>query len=166
MHSVLGIRLKPKVLPFSNIPAYLPPFRLSPQLAMRVAYLSSGPILGECSCSCFCYCLILLARTAAHTYTPNHLPIAFERDASCKDHDSTIVGDMNPEKLSTGLGMCCQVLRGNIEGTGGKGLVDGNINTADPSSVHPGVSNQVPSFIDHGYVPRLTNFLCLFLGVR
>src|SRR5260370_3234045 len=120
--------------------------------------------LGECCCSSFCYCLILLARTAAHTYTPNHLPIAFERDASCNDHDSTMVGHMNPEKLSAGLRMCCQVLRGNIECTRGKGLVDGNINTANASSVHPDGSNQNPSFIDHCYVHSLTKFLCLFLG--
>jgi hypothetical protein len=31
MADVLGIRLKPEVLPFSNIPAYLPPFLLSPR---------------------------------------------------------------------------------------------------------------------------------------
>ncbi|GAC1473331.1 MAG: M24 family metallopeptidase [Ktedonobacteraceae bacterium] len=36
MRDVLGIQLKPEVLPFSNIPAYLPPFWLSPQLAMRI----------------------------------------------------------------------------------------------------------------------------------
>ncbi len=36
MQSVLGIQLKPEVLPFSNIPAYLPPFWLAPQRAMRV----------------------------------------------------------------------------------------------------------------------------------
>ncbi|HLX56344.1 MAG TPA: hypothetical protein VKR83_04905 [Ktedonobacteraceae bacterium] len=35
MRDALGIRLKPEVLPFSNIPAYLPPFWLSPQRAMR-----------------------------------------------------------------------------------------------------------------------------------
>jgi hypothetical protein len=33
----LGIRLRPEVLPFSNIPAYLPPFLLSPHRAMVVA---------------------------------------------------------------------------------------------------------------------------------
>jgi len=33
---VLGIQLKPEVLPFSNIPAYLPPFWLSSQQAMRL----------------------------------------------------------------------------------------------------------------------------------
>ncbi len=37
MRNALGIRLKPEVLPFSNIPAYLPPFWLSPGRAMRVA---------------------------------------------------------------------------------------------------------------------------------
>ncbi len=33
----LGLRLAPEVLPFSNIPAYLPPFILSPGRAMRMA---------------------------------------------------------------------------------------------------------------------------------
>ena len=37
MQDVLGIQLKPEVLPFSNIPAYLPPFWLAPQQAMRLA---------------------------------------------------------------------------------------------------------------------------------
>lgn len=36
MQEVIGIRLKPEVLPFSNIPAYLPPYLLSPQTAMKV----------------------------------------------------------------------------------------------------------------------------------
>jgi hypothetical protein len=36
MQDALGIHLKPEVLPFSNIPAYLPPFWLSPRRAMRV----------------------------------------------------------------------------------------------------------------------------------
>ncbi len=36
MIDILGIRLKPEVLPFSNIPAYLPPFLLAPQQAMAV----------------------------------------------------------------------------------------------------------------------------------
>jgi hypothetical protein len=35
MQDALGITLKPEVLPFSNIPAYLPPFVLAPQRAMR-----------------------------------------------------------------------------------------------------------------------------------
>lgn len=34
MQDTLGIRLKPEVLPFSNIPAYLPPFLLNPRMVM------------------------------------------------------------------------------------------------------------------------------------
>ena len=36
MEETLGIPLKSEVLPFSNIPAYLPPYLLSPRQAMRV----------------------------------------------------------------------------------------------------------------------------------
>ncbi len=36
MRIALGIRLRPEVLPFSNLAAYLPPFWLSPGMAMRV----------------------------------------------------------------------------------------------------------------------------------
>jgi hypothetical protein len=35
MADVLGIRLRPEVLPLSNLAGYLPPYWLSPQLAMR-----------------------------------------------------------------------------------------------------------------------------------
>jgi hypothetical protein len=37
MKDALGIDLKPEVLPFSNIPAYLPPFLLSPKRVMTAA---------------------------------------------------------------------------------------------------------------------------------
>ena len=35
MRNTLGIKLMPEVLPFSNMPAYLPPYWLAPQCAMR-----------------------------------------------------------------------------------------------------------------------------------
>jgi len=37
MEDALGIELHPDVLPFSNIPAWLPPFLLAPDLAMVMA---------------------------------------------------------------------------------------------------------------------------------
>jgi hypothetical protein len=36
MTEQLGIALKPEVLPFSNLAAHLPPFLLSPWMAMRM----------------------------------------------------------------------------------------------------------------------------------
>jgi len=38
MAGALGIRLRPEVLPFSNMPAYLTPFFLSPEDAMVVQH--------------------------------------------------------------------------------------------------------------------------------
>ena len=37
MATALGIRLKPEILPLSNMPAYLTPFFLSPETAMVIA---------------------------------------------------------------------------------------------------------------------------------
>lgn len=37
MRDKLGIKLKPEVLPFSNLAAFLPPYLLNPRMAMRVA---------------------------------------------------------------------------------------------------------------------------------
>jgi hypothetical protein len=37
MEDSLGIRLSPEVLPFSNVPAYLPPFLLRPDRVMTLA---------------------------------------------------------------------------------------------------------------------------------
>jgi hypothetical protein len=37
MRDTLGIELHPDVLPFSNIPAYLPPFLLAPDQGMTLA---------------------------------------------------------------------------------------------------------------------------------
>jgi hypothetical protein len=41
MADSLGIRLHPDVLPFSNTPAFLPPFLLRPDRAMTVAVAGS-----------------------------------------------------------------------------------------------------------------------------
>ena len=42
MAEALGIVLKPAVLPFSNIPAYLPPFLLAPHRVMTVTHSADG----------------------------------------------------------------------------------------------------------------------------
>jgi Creatinase/Prolidase N-terminal domain len=36
METAIGIRLKPEVLPFSNIPAYLPPYMLNPEMVLGI----------------------------------------------------------------------------------------------------------------------------------
>ncbi len=41
MGDALGIELHPDVLPFSNIPAWLPPFLLRPERAMALGRLGT-----------------------------------------------------------------------------------------------------------------------------
>jgi hypothetical protein len=57
-----------------------------------------------------------------------------------------------------------QVFGGNIEGTRGKGLFDGNIDAADPGPVHAHVSHQISSGIDYRNVHGLAYFRGLFFG--
>ena len=42
MADALGIELHPDVLPFGNMPAYLPPFLLAPDIAMTLAVQVAG----------------------------------------------------------------------------------------------------------------------------
>ncbi|EFH89886.1 hypothetical protein Krac_11472 [Ktedonobacter racemifer DSM 44963] len=83
--------------------------------------------------SCHCYRVVLLARTAANTYGTNNLPIPFKRNTTRKDHDPTIIGCVNAEKLPAGLGLCCQILRGNVESSCRKSFLNRDINTTDPT---------------------------------
>src|ERR1700687_3398365 len=80
--------------------------------------------------------VVLLAPTTAHADRAHNFSVAFQRNASGKDHDFAIVGDMNAEELSARLRMCGQVLGRNIECPRGVGLLHGNIDAADPGTVH------------------------------
>jgi hypothetical protein len=101
--------------------------------------------------------LILLTRSATHANGADDLAGPFEWDASGKDHDAPAIGGMNAVELTAGLRGRSQIPRGDIEGTRGEGLVDGNIDAAEPSSVHADVRNQIPSAIGDGDVHRLTD---------
>src|SRR6185437_6948484 len=79
--------------------------------------------------------LILLTRSATHANGADDLAGPFERDAPGKDHDAPAVGGLNAVELFAGLRGHSQIPRGDIEGTRGEGLVDGNIDAAEPSSV-------------------------------
>jgi hypothetical protein len=66
---------------------------------------------------------------------------------------------VNPEKLSAGLGMRSQILRGNVKGARRVGLLHGNIDAPDPRAVHAHVRDDVAAFIRNRDVHRLANFL-------
>ena len=74
-------------------------------IACHGLFAHAHPLFKGCGAS-FCHGMILLARPPTHTDGANHLAVSCERDAARKDHDSAIVGRMDPKKLSAGLVMC------------------------------------------------------------
>src|SRR6185312_808094 len=101
--------------------------------------------------------LILLTRSTTHANSADDLVGPFEWDAAGKDHDAPAVGGMNPVELTPGLGGRSQIPRSDVEGTRGEGLVDGNIDAAEPSSIHADVRYQMSAGISDGDVHRLTD---------
>src|ERR1039457_3836637 len=59
--------------------------------------------------------VVHLARTTAHADRAQDFSVAFQRDAAGKDHDFSIVGNMDAKELSARLRICGQVLGGDIE---------------------------------------------------
>src|SRR4026208_1741006 len=108
--------------------------------------------------------MVLFARTATHADGAHYLAASLERNATGKNHDPAIVGRMNPKKLPSRLAMRCQVLGSDIEGAGGKSLLNRNVYAAQPGPIHTHVSHQIPPSVRHGYVHRLTNFQRLLFG--
>src|SRR5262249_26031965 len=67
-------------------------------------------------------------------------------------------------KLAAGLRMFRQVFSGYVESSRCKGLIDGNINTADPGAIHSHVRDQVPAGVGDRNVHRLSNLHRLLLS--
>jgi hypothetical protein len=109
-------------------------------------------------------CLVLFARSAADADAADNLVATLQRNASREDHDSTVIGRVNPEELTAGLAVFREILGRNVEGAGGPGLVDRDVDAANPSFIHSHVGDQIAARIHHGDVHGLSNFLRLFLS--
>src|SRR5215203_402778 len=105
--------------------------------------------------------LVLLPGAPAHAYGSHHpTAVPDQRHAAREDPDAPPVGDVDAVELPTGLGRCGQVLGGDIEGAGGEGLVNGDVDGADPRPVHARVRDEVPPCVLEGYTVchRLSSF--------
>src|ERR1035438_8590681 len=113
---------------------------------------------GQSSEGCFASfrdSLILLSRSAANSDGAYHFAVPLQRNAAREDHHASVVGDVDAEKLVPGLTVSGQFLRRDIEGPGRPGLVNRDIDAADPGIIHSHVSDQVPAAIDYGDIHRL-----------
>jgi len=96
----------------------------------------------ESSRSCLCHSMILFTRPAANTDRAHDSAIPFERNTTSKNHDPTLVGSVNSEKLASRW-LC--VARSLVAISNAREvyafLMD--MSMLPPSSVHPGVGYQV-----------------------
>src|ERR1017187_2173555 len=125
-----------------------------------IAVNTSSYISASCSerrSSGFGNRVVLFARATAHADGAHNFSVAFQRNASRKDHDFAVVGDMNTEELSARLRMRGQVPSGDVEGTRGVGLLHGDIDAADPRAIHANGRHDVAALVSHRDVHGLTD---------
>jgi hypothetical protein len=118
----------------------------------------------ECAGGGFSDSLILFARTAADAHSSNDLIAVFERDATGKDHDAPVIGGMNSEELVSALRILTQSLGFDVESTGGKGFIDGDIDAADPGALHALESDEIRTGVDDGNVHGLADLASFLLA--
>jgi hypothetical protein len=90
--------------------------------------------------------------------------VAGHRDAAGEDHDAPVVGGVDAVELLGGLRVFREVLGGQVEGPGGESLVDGDVDAAQPGTVHPHVGHEVSAGVDDGDIHGLANFGGALLG--
>jgi hypothetical protein len=84
----------------------------------------------EGRCAGFGYCVVLFAGASADADGSDDFSVFLERDSAGEDHDFAVVGGMDAEELTAGLGMGGEVFGGDVEGAGGPGFFDGDVDGA------------------------------------
>jgi hypothetical protein len=95
---------------------------------------------------------IFYIRTTAHTNSANYLTAVAQGNATCKDHHSTSVGNVDPIKWAARLAIFRKLCSLHIESSSGLGLVNRDINCPDAGIVHSRMGNEIASGVDNGDV--------------
>src|ERR1700722_5478905 len=126
----------------------------------------SSKYLFECLRARFRDRLVLLARTSADADGAHDLPVAPEWNSACEDHHAPIVGGVDAEELTAGLGKFREVLGADVEGACRERLFDRDIDAADPCLIHAHMGDEITAAIRDGDIHRLPQFLRLLLRRR
>jgi len=108
--------------------------------------------------------VVLIAGASGDADGADYLAVLLDGDAAGEDHDLAIVGGMDSEELVAGLGVLSEVLGGDVEGAGGPGFFDGDIDGAEPGVFHALEGEEVATGVDYGDVHGLLDVFGLFGG--
>jgi len=110
--------------------------------------------------------MILIAGPAADSDCADNFPIFLQRNTARENHDTPIVGGVDSEKLIARLAVRREIFCRDIERPRRICLLLGNIDTANPRTVHAYVRNEISAFVGHRNIHRLADFSRLLFGSR
>jgi len=108
--------------------------------------------------------VILIAGASGDADSADYLAVLLDGDAAGEDHDLAVVGGVDAEELVAGLGVGGEVLGGDVEGAGGPGLFDGDVDGAEPGVFHAFEGEEVAAGVDYSDVHGLLDVFSLFGG--
>jgi hypothetical protein len=120
-------------------------------------FVGQPPAWLEGGCACFGYCVILFAGASTDADGAYDFAIFLKRDAAGEDHHFAVIGGVDAEELVAGLRVCGEIFGGDVEGAGGPGFLDGDVDGADPGVVHADVRDEVAAGVGYGDVHGLAD---------
>src|SRR5215471_1454657 len=123
----------------------------------------TGLLFAKCRRSRLGHSVVVLASAAAYAHCADNLSAALQRNAAGEDHDASMIGDVNSEKLVAALRILTEVFGGDIKSARGKCLVHRNVDAADPCAFHAFKCDEIGARVNNGDVHWYANLLCLFL---
>ena len=108
--------------------------------------------------------MVVFADAAGDADGADDFAVLFDGDAAGEDHDLAVVGGVDAEELVAGLGVFAEVFGGDVEGAGGPGLFDGDIDGAEPGVFHALEGEEIAAGVDDRDVHGLTDLFGLFGG--
>src|SRR5690606_3097419 len=87
--------------------------------------------------------VVLRAGAAADADRPDGPAVAGQRDPPGEDHHLALVGGVDPVEVLARLRVLAQLLGGDVERARGPGLVDRDVDRAEPRTVHADVGDEV-----------------------
>jgi len=102
--------------------------------------------------------VVLGAGAAADSNGADDFAVLLQGDASGEDHDLAVVGGVDAEELVARLRVIAEVFGGDVEGAGGPGFFDGDVDGAEPGVVHADVGDEVAAGVGYGDIHGLADF--------
>src|SRR5271168_2752547 len=106
------------------------------RFSIRTERLAQPTTLSRGGDDCLRHRLVLLATAAADADSAHDLAVQLDRDATRENHHPVVVRYVDAEELVPWLAVAAKLPRRDIKSLGREGLVDGDVDAAEPRPIH------------------------------